>query len=115
MIWQPLKDDVGGVEARLSETVRALVAAYPAGGPEQPAWQALALADGRPLQLRLAVMPRSRLSHGRRAALDYAVSGQAVFGGEGFRCEGVAVLDLKTRALLDVTCRLVSLGPVATP
>ncbi|MDQ0509463.1 hypothetical protein [Ancylobacter amanitiformis] len=110
MIWQPLKDDPDVVEVQLSAAVCLLVAAYPAGGPERPAWQSFALPDGRTLQLRLAARPQIRTTFGPRAVITYEVSGQAVIGSEGFMCRGEAILDLKTRALLDVQCRLSPIG-----
>lgn len=112
MIWQPLKDDVGALDVQLSASVRALVAAHPAGGPEAPVWQTVPLGDGHSLQLRLAASPQIRTKYGLRAVITYAVTGQAVIGAEGFACRGEAVLDLKTRAFLDVQCTLVPLGAV---
>lgn len=112
MIWQPLKDDVGPLEAQLSAWVRALVAAHPGGGPEAPTWHTAPLGDGQIAQFRLAVAPQVRTTFGVRAVVTYAVTGQVVIAAEGFACEGEAVLDLKTRAFLDVRCRLSPLGPV---
>lgn len=112
MIWQPLKEDVGALDVQLSASVRALVAAHPAGGPEAPTWQSVHLGDGRRVQLRLAASPQIRTKFGLRAVITYAVTGQAVIGAEGFVCRGEAVLDLKTRAFLDVQCTLSPIGAV---
>ncbi len=112
MIWHPLKDDVGALDGLLTAAARAVVGAHPSGGPDAPLWQTLALEDGRLLQLRLSAVPRQRITHGLRAALAYAVAGQAVIGTAGFACSGSVVVDLKTRAFLDVRCALTALGPV---
>ncbi len=112
MIWQPLKEDPSLLEVQLSAWVRALIAAHPAGGPEVPAWHSIPMEDGRSAQLRLAVAPQIRTKFGVRAVITYAVTGQVVIGAEGFACQGEGVLDLKTRAVLDVRCTLSPLGPL---
>ena len=112
MIWQPLKEDVGMLDLHLSASVRALVAAHPAGGPETPSWQAVGLGDGRTAQFRLAVAPQIRTKHGVRAVITYDVTGQVVIGADGYACEGEVVLDLKTRAFLHVRWVLTPLGAV---
>ncbi|WP_127089607.1 hypothetical protein [Aquabacter cavernae] len=112
MTWQPPERDIDPFEKLLSLAVRDTILAHPAGnGGAAQTWRELR-SDGMALNLLLRVAPREAVSHQGRAALTYDVGGEALSGRTGYRCEGRAVIDLKTRAFLDVTCRLVPVGAV---
>ncbi|MFG1392041.1 hypothetical protein [Xanthobacter agilis] len=110
MIWQPLERDVDPRDMIVSRAVRTGIARYP-DGHRETIWQE-GTYGGRMLRLRLHHAPRQTLAYQGRAALLYAVSGEVLEGLEGYRCEASAILDLKTRAFLNVACRLIPLGPV---
>ncbi|MFG1431285.1 hypothetical protein V5F44_15580 [Xanthobacter sp. V2C-8] len=111
MTWQPPARDMDPREMILSAAVRVAIARHP-DGCRADAWQELA-SGGMRLTLRLAHAPQQRIAYNGRAALMYAVSGEVLEGRQGHSCEGSAVLDLKTRAFLNVDCRLVPTGRVA--
>lgn len=112
MTWVPPERDIDPLEKALSLAVRDTILAFPAGNGSAPeSWRDLSR-EGAAVSVLLRVAPREAASHQGRAALAYDVGGEAVAGRVGYRCEGRAVIDLKTRAFLDVTCRLVPVGQV---
>jgi len=108
MIWRPLERDMDPRDMILSEAVRDAVTRYP-DGRREASWQELAHGGVR-LSVCLRHAPQQTFAYNGRAALLYAVAGEVVEGREGFRCEGRAVLDLKTRAFLHVECSLIPVG-----
>ncbi|MGU3492575.1 hypothetical protein ACLBXM_00910 [Xanthobacteraceae bacterium A53D] len=108
MTWHPPRTDVSPLEAELSRLARALILADP-DGTAAPDWHDLAL-EGEPARAHLAARPRERGSHLGRAVLIYDLSGQVLIGRAGHACTGTAVMDLKTRAFLDVSCGLRPMG-----
>lgn len=110
MIWQPLERDMDPRDMILSEAVRDAVTRFP-DGRREAGWQDFAH-GGVQLSVCLRHVPQQTLSHNGRAALRYAVGGEVVEGRAGYRCEGHAILDLKTRAFLHVECRLIPVGQV---
>ncbi|MEW6122661.1 MAG: hypothetical protein AB1698_08595 [Pseudomonadota bacterium] len=112
MTWGPPERDMEPLEKALSLAVRDTILAYPAGNGGAPDHWRDMRSEGAPLSVLLRIFPRETASHRGRAALAYDVAGEAVVGRMGYRCEGRAVIDLKTRAFLDVACRLVAVGPV---
>lgn len=112
MIWQPPDRDIHPFEKILSLAVRDLVLAFPGGNMNGPvAWRDVRCGETA-LNLALRVSPLETRSHKGRAALAYGVSGDAVWGRAGYRCEGEALIDLRTRAFLAVECRMIPVGAV---
>ncbi|WP_426441386.1 hypothetical protein [Bradyrhizobium genosp. P] len=71
------------------------------------------LRDGREVRLKLSAHCLEQEQRGPRAVLVYALQGNAVVdNGMGYRVTGQAVLDVATRAFLDVKCQLEWVGPV---
>lgn len=62
------------------------------------------------MQLSMQELQQER--RGVSQVIVYAVSGNAVVDGMGYRISGRAALDIATRAFLDVDCRLESVGAV---
>ncbi|WP_454915556.1 hypothetical protein [Xanthobacter sediminis] len=92
----------------LSQAVRDAVTCYP-DGRREAAWQEFGH-GGVQLSVCLRHAPQQTLAYNGRAALTYVVAGEVVEGRDGFRCEGRAILDLKTRAFLHVECALIPVG-----
>lgn len=110
MTWQPPKRDMDPREMLLSASVRDAIGRHP-DGHRASSWQDLTL-DGVRLHLCLSHAPQQSVAYAGRAALMYAIAGEVVEGRSGYRCEGHAILDLKTRAFLSVDCHLVPVGRV---
>ncbi|MFG1295545.1 hypothetical protein [Xanthobacter variabilis] len=108
MSWQPPVRDMNPREMILSAAVRDAISRHP-DGHRATSWQDLTLAGVR-LRLSLTHAPHQSVTYAGRAALMYAVAGEAVEGEGGYRCEGSAILDLKTRAFLNVECALIPVG-----
>lgn len=108
MIWQPLREDVAPLDVALSRQIRALILADPEGRAA-PVWTPLPL-PGAEAQLRLAARPEESEIRAGRMVLLYRLSGQATVGRDGFACNGRAVVDLKTRAFVEVSWQLQPLG-----
>ncbi|WP_456639329.1 hypothetical protein [Bradyrhizobium sp. USDA 10063] len=71
------------------------------------------LRDGRELRLQLSTQYLEQGQRDSRTVVVYAVGGNAVVDNRmGYQVTGQAVLDLATRAFLDVECRLESVGTV---
>lgn len=60
----------------------------------------------------LSAQHMEQVQHGACQAVVYTVRGNAVVDGMGYRITGQAVLDIATRAFLDVDCRLEPVGAV---
>lgn len=111
MTWRPPERDIHPYEKILSLAIRDAILSAPAGnGPG--AWREVS-AEGETLNLMLRIAPREQRSFKGRAVLAYAVAGDAVAAAKGYRCEGEALIDLKTRAFLSVECQLVPVGDVS--
>ncbi|MEW6256046.1 MAG: hypothetical protein AB1592_08825 [Pseudomonadota bacterium] len=113
MTWTPPDRDIHPYETILSLAIRDTILAAPSGNGEGT-WREVE-AQGEALNLHLRVAPRERRTFNGRAVLAYAVAGDAVAAGTGYRCEGEALIDLKTRAFLAVECRLLPVGDIARP
>ncbi|MEP9377953.1 hypothetical protein ABLE91_14640 [Aquabacter sp. CN5-332] len=111
MIWQPLTQDVNPFDVMVSMAVRDCITQNPNGLRENAPWRSFTY-DGAELRLCLRTAPQQSITHNGRAALVYVVAGEGVSGQMGYRCEGRAILDLKTRAFLDVDCQLIQMGHV---
>ncbi|MGY0576278.1 hypothetical protein ACTGJ9_039115 [Bradyrhizobium sp. RDM12] len=82
--------------------------------PSADGIRSLRLRDGRELRLKVSTHCLKQEKRGARAVLVYAVQGHAVVDNRmGYRVTGQAVLDVATRAFLDLECQLERGGPVA--
>lgn len=111
MIWRPLERDIDPRDMIVSRVVRLAITRFPEAHRET-VWQEAGYGGVR-LHLRLDHAPSQTVTYQGRAAMLYVIAGEVVEGREGARCEGQAVLDLKTRAFLSVTCRLIPVGRVS--
>ncbi|MGY8683194.1 hypothetical protein Q2941_36275 [Bradyrhizobium sp. UFLA05-153] len=81
--------------------------------PSSDGIRSLLLRDGRELRLRLSTQHLEQRQRGPRTVVVYAIRGNAVVDNRtGYRVSGQAVLDLATRAFLDVECRLEQVSSV---
>jgi hypothetical protein len=110
--WRPPAVEPGALETVILAAVRRAI--LPSGGgtarPDADGVARLPLADGREVQLRLAVQPTTAGDRHGRAVLRYHVSGQGLLQGRAFLVEGEAVLDRVTRAFLEFEIRLAGAG-----
>lgn len=113
MIWRPLDEDVSPFDVMVSTAVRDCIIQNPNGLRENAQWRDFTY-EGVKLSLRMRAAPQQSLTHNKRAAIEYVVAGEGVSGEIGYRCEGRAILDLKTRAFLDVDCELIPTGRVTS-
>jgi hypothetical protein len=107
MTWRPLNRVPDPLEIALLDAVRASVTALDThAGIRREDNDALAvdLADGRRLRASFRTIAQTPAAFGAREALRYDLEGRAVVGAESFGLAAHAVIDLKTRAFLDVAC-----------
>ncbi len=67
---------------------------------------AVDLADGRRLHASFRTIAQMPATFGAREALRYDLEGRAVIGAESLGLAAHAVVDVKTRAFLDVACEI---------
>ncbi|MQT15054.1 hypothetical protein [Segnochrobactrum spirostomi] len=103
--WQPLEVEPDTIELALCDIVRSAI--LPVGttavsAPDFDGVRSTVLPDGRVVRAALRSEPAAAIIHGERAALSYAVAGNAVVDQRSMRFLARAVLDRQTRAFLDI-------------
>ena len=116
-VWRPASHEIDPVLEAVAAAARATI--LPVATIDTPPASAdgireVPLADGRRLRMVLSARELSQESRGGRAVIVYAVLGNAVIDRAGYSISGQAVVDVATRAFLDVDCRLESVGTVAS-
>ena len=107
MTWRPLDRVPDPVQLAFLDAVRATVA--PVGvyaGVSRASEEMLAvdMKDGRRAFVGFAKTAPTSTTFGERQALRYDFEGRAVIGAEGFGLSARAIVDVKTKAFLDITC-----------
>lgn len=107
MTWRPLSRVPDLLEIALLDAVRATVTGLDTlSGIHRDQNGALAvdLSDGRRLHASFRALAQTPAAFGAREALRYDFEGRAVVGAESLGLAAHAVVDIKTRAFLDVGC-----------
>jgi hypothetical protein len=110
MTWQPLDHVPDPLQLGLCDALRTFVLQRDLGlGIERDAEGLLVvpLAEGTVLRVGLTVTSRVAVRFGARQALRIDLGGRAVRGRTSYGLAGRAILDLKTKAFLDVDCDIV--------
>jgi hypothetical protein len=113
--WRPPTHEIDPLLEAVVNATRATIApsaSIDAPPPSSDDIRAQRLRDGRELRMRLSAQELQQVQRGVAPAVVYAVRGNAVVDGMGYRITGQAVLDIATRAFFDVDCRLESVGAV---
>lgn len=114
-VWRPPTHEIDPLLEAVANATRATIlptASINAPPPSADGIRSQRLRDGRELRLVLSAQHVEQVQRGACLAVVYAVRGNAVVDGMGYRVTGQAVLDTATRAFLDVDCRLESVGAV---
>lgn len=109
MTWRPLSRVPDLLEIAMLDIVRASVTALDTHAGirrEDNGALAVDLADGRRLHASFRTIAQTPAAFGAREALRYDLEGRAVVGAESLGLAAHAVIDLKTRAFLDVGCEI---------
>lgn len=118
-VWQPATHEIDPLLEAVADAARATImptASINVSPPTADGIRSNRLRDGRELRLQLSTQCLEQRQRGPRTVVVYAVQGSAVVDDRaGYRVTGQAVLDVATRAFLDVQCRLESVGPVVPP
>ena len=107
MTWRPLSRVPDVVEIALLDAVRAsLTGLDTLSGIRRDENGALAvdLADGRRLHASFRTVAQTPATFGAREALRYDLEGRAIVGAESLGLAAHAIVDVKTRAFLDIGC-----------
>lgn len=116
-VWRPATHEIDPLLEAVASTARATILAT-ASSINAPAAsvdgiRSQRLRDGRDLRLKLSTHCLEQEQRGPGTVVIYALRGNAVVDNRaGYRVTGQAVLDVATRAFLDVECRLEMTGPV---
>lgn len=115
-LWQPATHEIDPLLEAVANAARATILPTAPINVLPPAADGIRpnrLRDGRELRLQLSTQCLEQRQRGPRTVVVYAVQGHAVVDDcAGYRLTGQAVLDVATRAFLDVQCRLESVGPI---
>lgn len=115
-VWQPATHEIDPLLEAVANAARATIlptASINVSPPTADGIRSSRLRDGRELRLQLSAQCREQRRRGPRAVVVYAVQGSAIVDDRaGYRVTGQAVLDLGTRAFLDIQCRLEPVDPV---
>ncbi|MBV8474209.1 MAG: hypothetical protein JO234_12395 [Hyphomicrobiales bacterium] len=109
MTWRPLSRIPNVVELALLDAVRASVSGLDTHAGfrrEENGALAVDLADGRRLLANFRTLAQRPATFGAREALRHDLEGRAVMGAESLGLAAHAVVDVKTRAFLDVGCEI---------
>lgn len=115
-VWRPATHEIDPLLEAVAHTARATI--LPTASINIPAAsvdgiRSQRLRDGRELRLKLSTHCLEQEQRGPATVVIYALLGNAVVDNRtGYRVTGQAVLDVATRAFLDVECRLEMTGPV---
>lgn len=118
MSWTPAKGEPALLEGAINDLARRLLMPNvfpPVGSSELEGWRAIALADGRQAAVALEVRPTVDRQWGPRAAACYDLVGRATLDRDGFAIAGRVVVDMATKAFLEVECRLTAMGRIDHP
>jgi hypothetical protein len=106
--WRPLSRVPDALETALLDAVRASVMELDThAGVRRDENGALTvdLKDGRRVHVSFRTVARAPTTFATRAGLRYDLDGRAVIGEESLGLAAHAVVDLRTRAFLDVACK----------
>jgi hypothetical protein len=109
MSWQPLTRIPDLVQIALLDAARASImpldmrAGISLGEGNM---LAVDLTDGRRIHVGFRTVAKSAETFGARAALRYDMEGRAIVGQEGLGLAAHAVVDVKTKAFLDIACEI---------
>jgi len=109
MSWRPLDRVPDHVELAFLDAVRATilpVELHSRIAAAENGTLTVTLADGRMAHVSFQVATRASTNFGAREALRYDLNGQAVIGHTSFGLAARAVVDLKTRAFVEVACEI---------
>src|SRR5262245_25127184 len=115
MTWRPASKEIDPLQEAVLNAARATIlptAAVNSPAPASDGVRALTLEDGRQVRIALTAREMSKETRNGRAQVTYAFSGNAVADRAGYRVTGEAVIDLTTRAFLNVSCRLEPVGSI---
>jgi hypothetical protein len=115
-IWRPASQEIDPLQEAILHAARATIlplAAISSPAPSGEGVRELQLADGRHLRMMLTAQQSSQETRNGRLVVVYGFSGNAVADHAGYRVTGQAILDVATRAFLDVSCRLAPVGAVS--
>jgi hypothetical protein len=113
--WTPAQSGLDPLEEAIHAVARHVLmpGAAPAIAARTPeGWHRLALADGRHVTIALKTRLRAERQWGPRAALWHDFFGQATVERDAVTFAGRAVIDVGTRAFLEVDCQLTATGRV---
>lgn len=109
MTWRPLTGIPDPIQLAFLDAARATVMPLDThAGISRGENDTLAvdLADGRRIHVAFKTIAQSPATFGARNALRYDMEGRAVVGTEGLGLAASAIVDIKTRAFLDVSCQI---------
>jgi hypothetical protein len=109
MSWQPLSRVPDALELAFLDIVRASVMPLDTHAGIRVAENdmlAVELADGRRIHARFRTLARTPVAFGPREALRYDLDGRAVVERESLGLAAHAVVDVKTRAFVDLSCEI---------
>lgn len=113
--WRPASHEPDPLLEAVNNAARATilpVAAINVPPPSSDGIRDLQLPDGRQLRIALTAHQMAQETHGVRAVVIYDIGGNALIDRIGYRVTGRAVVDIATRAFLDINCRLETVGSV---
>ncbi|MGY3396413.1 hypothetical protein ACVWW6_009004 [Bradyrhizobium sp. USDA 3311] len=114
-VWRPATHEIDPLLEAVANTARASI--LPAASinippPSADGVRSQRLRDGRELRLKLSSQYLEQGQRGSCTVLVYTLQGNAVVDDcMGYSVTAQAVLDVATRAFLNVECRLVPVGP----
>ena len=109
MSWRPLSRVPDMIELALLDAVRASVMprdTHAGISLAENDMLAIDLADGRRIHASFRTLAQAPVTFGARNALRYDMDGRAIIGRDGLGLAAHAVVDIKTRAFLDVACEI---------
>ncbi|WOH63801.1 hypothetical protein [Bradyrhizobium sp. BWA-3-5] len=115
-IWRPATHEIDPLLEAVANAARATIlpsASINIPLPSADGIRSQRLRDGRELRLKLSTQYLERGQRGFCTVLVYALQGNAIVDNcMGYSVTGQALLDVASRAFLDVEFRLESVGPV---
>lgn len=114
--WRPAAREIDPLLEAVANTARATIlptAWINIPPPSADGIRSQRLRDGRELRLKLSTHCLGQEQRGPRAVLVYALKGNVIIDNSmGYGVTGRAILDVATRAFLDVSCQLKQVGHV---
>lgn len=115
--WRPASQEIDPLQEAILNAARATVlpvAAIKTPAPALDGVREIALPDGTVLRMSMAARSVGQETRNGRPLAFFEIAGNAVAGRSGYRVTGEAVVDLATKAFIDIRCRLESVGAVRT-